>query len=92
VITVKTTSMITEQVNITSAEETFCLYKLGNEGSFMTSLIDTIFKGDDINRSKLAKGYPELVEVCNRYNRESGYWQNLVQRWNKANSNAKLHA
>jgi hypothetical protein len=83
--------MIIEQVNITSAEETFCLYKLGNEGSFMTSLIDTIFKGDEINRAKLAKGFPELVEVCNRYNKESGYWKNLVERWNELYPTHKLY-
>ena len=91
-ITVKTTNMITEQVNITSAEEVFCMFKLGMEGSFMTSLIETIFKGDIINRAKLAKGYPELVEVCNRFNNESGYWQNLVKRWNQEYPNRKLHA
>lgn len=68
---------------LTPAEETFCMYKLGMEGSFTTSLIETIFKGDIINRAKLAKGFPELVEVCNRFNNETGYWQDLVDRWNQ---------
>jgi hypothetical protein len=78
-------------IELTEAEETFCLYKLGTEGSFITSLIDTIFKGDIVNRTKLAKGYPELVEVCNKYNRESGYWKNLVERWNAKYPTHKLY-
>ena len=71
-----------QEPTISAAEDTFCMYKLNLEGSFMTSLIDTIFKGDPVNRAKIGKGYPELVEVCNRYNDERGYWQDLVERWN----------
>lgn len=77
---------------ITEGEETFCMFKLGMEGSYMTSLINTIFKGDMNHRFKLAKGYPELVEVCNKYNNESGYWQELVERWNKKYPTHKLYA
>jgi len=77
---------------ITSAEEVFCMFKLNLEGSFMTSLIHTIFKGDIINRAKLAQGYPELVEVCNRYNNERGYWDDLVERWNIKYPTHKLYA
>jgi hypothetical protein len=80
------------QTNITDAEEIFCFYKLGKEGSFMTSLIDTIFKGDDKHQAKLAKGYPELVEVIIRYGREKGYWKDLVKRWNKEYPLLKLYA
>ena len=70
---------------VTDAETIFCLYKLGLEGSFTTALIDTIFKGDTFNRLKLSLAYPELVEVCNRYNHEKDYWQNLVTKWNNEN-------
>jgi hypothetical protein len=77
---------------VTEAEETFCIYKIGLEGSFMTSLIETIFKGDMPNRFKLAQGFPEIVEVCNKYNHESGYWQDLVNRWNKKYPHRKLVA
>lgn len=80
------------ETNITDAEEIFCFYKLGKEGSFMTSLIDTIFKGDDKNQAKIAKGYPELVEVIQRYGRERGYWKDLVNRWNKEYPLLKLYA
>ena len=80
-----------EDVKLSQAEEVFCMFKLGMEGSFMTSLIETIFKGDIINRAKLAKGYPELVEVCNRFNSERGYWEDLVERWNLKYPTHRLH-
>lgn len=82
---------MTQEVVISPAEEIFCMYKLGLEGSFMTSLINTIFKGDIINRAKLAQGYPELVEVCNNFNNKKGYWQDLVERWNLKYPINKLH-
>ena len=78
-------------VKITEAEETFCMFKLGMEGSFMTSLIETIFKGDIINRAKLAEGYPDLVMVINDYNNTSGYWKDLVNRWNEKYPTHKLY-
>jgi hypothetical protein len=74
------------------AEMDFCFYKLKRAGSFATSLIDTIFKADDDNRASLAKGFPELVEVINRFNREKGYWADLVERWNESYPNGKLIA
>lgn len=77
--------------NVTPAEEIFCMYRLNLEGSFMTSLINTIFKGDVINQSKLAKGFPELVEVCQRFGNERGYWEDLVNRWNEQYPTHKLH-
>ena len=80
------------KTNITDAEEIFCFYKLGKEGSFMTSLIDTIFKGDIHNQAKIAKGYPELVQVLQRYGGEKGYWKDLVKRWNKEYPMLKLYA
>ena len=83
---------MTIKTNVTEAEEIFCFYKLGKEGSFMTSLIDTIFKGDDRNQAKIAKGYPELVEVLQRYGGEKGYWKDLVKRWNKEYPLLKLYA
>lgn len=77
---------------VTAAEEIFCMYKLNLEGSFITSLIETIFKGDIINQTKIARGYPELVEVAQRYGSEIGYWKDLVNRWNKEFPNHKLYA
>jgi len=83
---------MTIKTNVTEAEEIFCFYKLGKEGSFMTSLIETIFKGDDRNQAKIAKGYPELVGVIQRYGGEKGYWKDLVKRWNKEYPMLKLYA
>lgn len=71
------------QQNLTKAEREFCFYKADNAGGFMTRLIDAIFSADDNNRSKLAQGFPELVEVVNRYNRERGYWEDLQERFKK---------
>jgi len=82
---IKTMSKITE------AEEKFCMFKLGMEGSFTTSLIETIFKGDIINRAKLAEGFPDLVTVVNDYNNTSGYWQDLINRWNEQYPTRKLY-
>ena len=68
---------------VTEAEQIFCMYKLGKEGSGMTALINAIFALDTDNRAKLAKGYPELVEVVNKYNFETDYWEDLTERWNE---------
>ena len=84
--------MISAITKVTRAETDFCFYKLGRTGSFMTSLIDTIFKADDDNRKRLAEGFPDLVEVVNRFNREKGYWQDLVERWNASFPNGTLVA
>ena len=73
--------MQTKEAIITQAEEKFMHYKLGILGSGLTALIDAIWKLDMPNRAKIAKGFPELVEVCNRYNIEDGYWQDLQARW-----------
>ncbi len=77
---------------ISEAEFIFCMYKLKQEGSFMTSLIETIFKADIINRAKLKKGFPELVDVCNRYNNEPGYWEeDLRKKWNQQHPDSKVY-
>lgn len=69
--------------HITETEELFMHYKRGMAGSGMTALIDAIFRLDRPNRAKIALGFPELVEVCNRFNNEIGYWEDLQNRWNK---------
>ena len=73
-------------LTVTEAEHTFCMYKLGLAGSGMTALINAIFALDTNNRAKVAKGFPELVEVCNKYNFETDYWQDLVKRWNESST------
>jgi ABC-type ATPase involved in cell division len=66
---------------ITEAEELFMHYKNGVAGSGMAALIEAIFKLDRPNRAKIALGFPDLVEVCNRFNNELGYWEDLQKRW-----------
>ena len=77
---------------VSMAEEQFCMYKLGMTGSGTTALIDAIFKLDTQNQTKIALGFPELVNVINRFCFETGYWKDLVSRWNKENNNHQLFA
>jgi len=69
---------------LTEAEMLFMHYKKGMAGSGMTALIEAIWKLDRKNRAKVALGYPELVTVCNRFNDETGYWEDLQARWKEA--------
>ena len=69
-------------MEVTIHEEKFMDYKIGLSGSFKQSLYDTFFKGDTENRKKLISAFPEL-EVAHKYASERGYWQDLVDRYNK---------
>lgn len=71
------------ETRITEAEEKFMHFKLGICGSGYTALIKCIFALDTPNRLKMAKGFPEIVDVVNRYNFENGYWQDLIARYNE---------
>jgi|LakMenEpi03Aug12_release.lakeMendotaPanAssembly.Ray.scaffolds.fasta_scaffold929023_2 hypothetical protein len=75
---------------LSKAEYDFCMHQKGLSGTFMDLLIKTMFRADSENLMKLSKGYPELVNVVFRYQNESGYWQDLTQRWNKEYPNAEL--
>lgn len=77
--------MEVKRPTLTEAEVQFMHYKLGMLGSGYTALIEAIWKLDRVNRAKIALGYPELVTICNRYNNEIGYWEDLQQRWKKSN-------
>lgn len=70
---------------LTEAETLFMHYKNGMAGSGFTALIEAIWKMDRNNRAKIALGYPELVAVCNRFNDERGYWDDLQLRWKHSN-------
>ena len=77
---------------LTDAEREFCFFKLGLAGSFMESLIETAFKADIHNQYKLAKGFPELMEVVMKYQTERGYWQALAKRFNDEFPGYKINA
>jgi len=68
---------------ITPTEALFIHYIKGMAGGGYTALIDAILKLDVPNRQKIALGFPELVTVCNRYQNEPGYWENLVKKHSK---------
>jgi hypothetical protein len=71
---------------ITNAEREFMFYKIGTAGSFHTALLETIMKADIRNQAKLALGFPDDVQVVQRYQNEPGYWQGLQERWKAANN------
>ena len=75
---------------LTEVEVKFMHYKKGMLGSGMTALIDAIWKLDRNNRAKIALGYPELVTICNRYNDEVGYWEDLQARYEESNKYINL--
>lgn len=75
--------MLSVATRITPAEDKFMEFKQNMTGSGYTALINCIFALDTPNRQKMTKGFPELVEVVNRYNNERGYWPDLVARYNE---------
>lgn len=77
--------MADNRPTLTEAEVKFMHYKLGILGSGFTALIEAIWRLDRINRAKIALGYPDLVAVCNRFNDEAGYWEDLQSRYRKSN-------
>lgn len=62
------------------AELQFYYYMRGTCGSGIKAIITAIFAVDMQNRAKLALGFPELVEICNRYNNEVGYYDYLCKK------------
>lgn len=68
-------------IKITEAEQKFIHFQQGVAGSFLESLFRCIFAADVFNQAKIAKGFPEFVEVVQRYQNEPGYWEDLQNRW-----------
>lgn len=66
--------------NVTQAEQEFYYYQMGRSGSFMTALFDACLRADWINIEKLKLGFPEEATVAQRYQNESGYWEDLLER------------
>jgi hypothetical protein len=66
----------------TEAELQFYYYMRGTSGNGVKSLITAIFALDLENRAKIALGFPELVDICNRYNNESGFYDKLLTKIN----------
>lgn len=67
---------------ISRAEEMLVHYFQGTLGSGFTALYNCIFKLDRTNRIKMSLGFPDEVAVCNRWNNERGYSDDLVKRYN----------
>jgi hypothetical protein len=73
-----------------TAEREFCMYWKGMAGTFTSKLIELFFAADTENTVKLSLGFPEIGEVVRRYRNESGYWQDLIERWNKEHPHSML--
>lgn len=50
-----------------SAIINFCLFMMGEKGSFMGKLFDCICKADSANKELLRLGFPEQVQVWEDY-------------------------
>jgi len=66
------------------AEQQFYFFIDNTTGSFMTNLFKCIMSADIHNQAKLAKGFPEHVEVAYKHMNSPGYWENLEQRMQKS--------
>ena len=64
------------------AELQFYYYMRGTCGNGVQKLITAIFALDLENRDKIALGFPELVDICNKYNNESGFYDKLLTKIN----------
>lgn len=76
---------------LTQAENYLMKDQLHVNGHFMEHLLWAIKKADVQNRAKLALGFPDLVEVVQRFKNEDGYFQDLCARWNEANPDQKVN-
>jgi hypothetical protein len=55
----------------------------GKGGSFKTKLFEAICAADLGNQARLAIGFPEFVEVVQRYQVERDYWQKIKDKMSK---------
>lgn len=69
---------------VSEAEEQLYFFICNTAGSFMKNLFKCIMSADIHNQAKLAKGFPEHVEVAYKYMNSPGYWENLEQRMQKS--------
>jgi hypothetical protein len=67
--------------NLTEAEILFCKWQYAIIGDFYKTLISAMMRADIHNQAKLAKGFPDLMEVVIRYKTEHDYWYHLQKEW-----------
>ena len=73
--------MTTKEQRIKKAEKEL-YYAIINPKAdwFSARLIHLIMKADLQNKAKLWLGFPEFVEVVEKYQNEPNYWENLVDK------------
>lgn len=64
----------------------FYFFIKGQSGSFTTNLFKTIMSADFGNQYKLSFGFPDEVRVVQSYKNEDGYWENLLNKFDKLKS------
>ena len=63
------------------AELEFMYFMRGMSGSFTTNLFTLIMNSDIENQKKLSLGFPNEVDIVNKYRNQEGYWQKLQQKF-----------
>ena len=60
-----------------------CAFQSGRQDphSFFGMLIQVIYKADDINRTRLAKGFPEEVQAVIDWTRKEGYAKKIMEEY-----------
>lgn len=62
------------------AESDLVFWNNDKAGGFTQSLFNLIAKSDAGNRYRLSLGFPEHVDVYDRYQNEEGYYEMLLER------------
>jgi hypothetical protein len=73
--------------DLTNEELEFYFFMKGQSGSFHTNLFKAIMSADFGNQYKLAFGFPGEVSVVQRYQNESGYWEQLQSKFDDSKTN-----
>ena len=66
--------------NLSEGEQFIVKWQYRMLGHFNTALVDAIAKADIINRTRLARGFPEEVQAYINYSENSGWWESIKQK------------
>ena len=62
---------------LTKGERFIIDWQYGISGGFYTALAEAIARADDVNLSKLRKGFPDEVDAFLSYSRVDGWWERV---------------
>jgi len=69
-----------EYAKLTPGERSLYEWQFKMSGGFFTSLWDAISRADSQNLYHLEKAFPSHLKAWGRYQGESGWWEELVER------------